>query len=232
MRQMDARIAEAYPGAFLPDLAVSLGTLGQVHASAGDHALAASTFEEGLTLIAPFVEDHRQAFEDLAKALAAGDLTQNAAVSATHVEVRSRDEIGQMAADFNQMIDGLQETGTAFAEMSSNLRDSIGQVQSAADGLAMTSQQLGAGGQILKTVSGLPESAFALHADQAEHNSFVDQAASDALRDEFLLSGAVRAIRKDAGNPIRDLPKGELLRLFVNDSPPHSPNAKAAQSLP
>jgi methyl-accepting chemotaxis protein len=84
-------------------------------------------------------------FVSVARALAAGDLTQNAAVSATRVDVRSRDEIGEMAADFNQMIDGLQETGTAFAEMGANLRDSIGQVQSAADGLAATSQQLGAG---------------------------------------------------------------------------------------
>ena len=84
-------------------------------------------------------------FLAVAKALAAGDLTQDAAVSATRVDVRSRDEIGQMAGDFNQMIDGLQQTGAAFAEMSANLRDSIGEVRSAADGLASTSQQLGDG---------------------------------------------------------------------------------------
>ncbi|HEY3057536.1 MAG TPA: methyl-accepting chemotaxis protein [Chloroflexota bacterium] len=82
-------------------------------------------------------------FADVAKALANGDLTQEVTVSATRVDVRSQDEIGAMANDFNAMIDGLQETGAAFADMSRNLRELVGQVQASAMSLADTSGQLG-----------------------------------------------------------------------------------------
>ncbi len=78
------------------------------------------------------------------KALAAGDLTQDAAVTTQPVAISGRDEIGQMASDFNRMIEGLQETGSAFREMTRNLRELVGQVQQSAEGLAGTSQQLGA----------------------------------------------------------------------------------------
>jgi|SRR5215469_921864 len=67
-------LAEVRPDASLPDLAMSLGALGQAHASAGYPALAASTYEEGLTVIAPLVERHRRTFEDLARALGAGHI--------------------------------------------------------------------------------------------------------------------------------------------------------------
>jgi CHASE3 domain sensor protein len=82
-------------------------------------------------------------FVRVAKALADGDLTQDATVRAQSVTVTSTDELGAMAADFNVMIVGLQETGSAFAEMSSNLRDVLGQVRASADGVADTSSQLG-----------------------------------------------------------------------------------------
>ena len=83
-------------------------------------------------------------FVQVARALAGGDLTQDAVVSAQHVVVASNDEIGDMAADFNKLVDGLQETGAAFAEMSANLREVIGQVKASADGVADASNQLGA----------------------------------------------------------------------------------------
>ncbi len=83
-------------------------------------------------------------FVSVAKALAAGDLTQEVFVTATRVDVRSKDELGRMADDFNAMIDGLQETGSAFRQMTENLRALVGQVQSSANLLADTSGQLGA----------------------------------------------------------------------------------------
>ena len=82
------------------------------------------------------------AFSRLAHALAEGDLTQKVSVTAEHVDVRSGDEVGQMADDFNAMIDRLQEAATAFAAMSGNLRDVIGQVKASADGVSDTSSQL------------------------------------------------------------------------------------------
>ena len=62
----------------------------------------------------------------VAKALAAGDLTQDAAITAERIDVRGKDELGVMAGDFNSMIDGLRQTGAAFAEMSVGLRETIG----------------------------------------------------------------------------------------------------------
>lgn len=46
----------------------------------------------------------------------------------------------------------------------------------------------------------------------------LDSSATEQKRIDTL-EGIFRAIRKDAGNPVWDLPKGELLRLFVNDVP-------------
>jgi methyl-accepting chemotaxis protein len=82
-------------------------------------------------------------FVHVARAMANGDLTQDVSVHAVRVVVGSKDELGAMAANFNTMVDGLQETGAAFAEMRANLRDLVGQVQDSAVSLADTSAQLG-----------------------------------------------------------------------------------------
>lgn len=68
----------------------------------------------------------------MAKALAGGDLTQEAHITARLVEVRGRDEMGAMASDFNAMIGGLQATGVAFKRTSANLRQLVGQVKASA----------------------------------------------------------------------------------------------------
>jgi methyl-accepting chemotaxis protein len=82
-------------------------------------------------------------FVAAARALAAGDLTQEVEVLAQPVNVKSRDEIGAMANDFNAMVDALVETGQAFDQMSANLRELVGEVQRSAVNLADTSNQVG-----------------------------------------------------------------------------------------
>jgi methyl-accepting chemotaxis protein len=77
-----------------------------------------------------------------ARALAEGDLTQEARVSAERLVVRGSDELSVMCADFNQMIDALQETGVAFDSMSSNLRGLVGEIQSSALAVVESSQLL------------------------------------------------------------------------------------------
>ena len=79
----------------------------------------------------------------VAQALASGDLTQDAEIRVQPVVVTTSDEVGEMAADVNRMIGSLQDVGVAFATMSTSLRDAIGQVQVAANGLAASSGQLG-----------------------------------------------------------------------------------------
>ncbi len=83
------------------------------------------------------------AFVAGAKALAAGDLTQDVAVSFDRVPVGGRDEIGHLAVDFNHLVDGLQQTGDAFAEMTANLRELVGSVQTSAVQLAESATALG-----------------------------------------------------------------------------------------
>lgn len=79
----------------------------------------------------------------VARALAGGDLTQNVEIHTEKLDTQSRDELGRMAGDVNQMIERLHETGAAFAAMRRDLCDLIGQVQASANSLADTSQQLG-----------------------------------------------------------------------------------------
>ncbi len=63
------RLAETRPDTFLPDLATSLGALGHVLSEREHHEAATGAYREGLTIIAPFVEEHRDAFGELARVL-------------------------------------------------------------------------------------------------------------------------------------------------------------------
>ena len=116
-------------------------------------------------------------FTKVAKALAAGDLTHDVEVTSERVAVSSKDELGAMANDFNRMVDGLKETGAAFAEMSANLREVIGQVATSADGVAGASNQLGqAAGQASEavqqvTVAVQNVASGSSNASQAAHES-------------------------------------------------------------
>ena len=83
-------------------------------------------------------------FVRVAQALADGDLTQDVTVTSRRVTVSSHDEIGVLATDFNEIIDGLQETGKAFGKMRLGLHDLVGQVQSTSESIADASRQLGA----------------------------------------------------------------------------------------
>ena len=79
-----------------------------------------------------------------AQAIAAGDLTQRLVISSRQLQVRSNDELGDMARTFNEMIRRLQETGDAFEQMTATLRAMVGEILSNAAQLATASQQLSA----------------------------------------------------------------------------------------
>ena len=67
--EIGRRLAQTRPDTVLPDLAMSLGALGSVLTGAERHDAAAAALREGLSVIAPFVERHAQAFGALATAL-------------------------------------------------------------------------------------------------------------------------------------------------------------------
>lgn len=87
-------------------------------------------------------QDDLPSFVQVARAMADGDLTQQARLTAQPLPVTRDDEIGQMAAGFNAMIDELRATESAFETMSENMRQVIGQVKVSADGLTGASGQL------------------------------------------------------------------------------------------
>ena len=141
-------------------------------------------------------------FVRVAKALADGDLTQDAAVTAQQIKVTGTDELAEMAKDFNTMIGGLQETGTAFSEMTANLRDTIGQVKESAVGLAATSDQLGqAATQTSGVVQQVTQAVQNVAAGSADTSSAA-QASNDAVSQ---LGQAIDGIARGASEQARQV---------------------------
>lgn len=77
-----------------------------------------------------------------ASMIAQGDLTAMVSVKSTSLAYSGQDEMGDLARAFNQMIAYLQEMGTAFQQMTQNLRDLIGGVSNNASDLNQSSVQL------------------------------------------------------------------------------------------
>jgi methyl-accepting chemotaxis protein len=80
----------------------------------------------------------------ISRAMADGDLTQQLEITSQLVNVKSSDEIGEMAQSFNDMILRLKDTGDAFSQMTANLRSTVGQIAENATQLASASQQMSA----------------------------------------------------------------------------------------
>jgi len=75
-------------------------------------------------------------------AIARGDLSASTQIKPRVILYRSKDEIGLLAAAFNQIIDRLQETARTFDKMASNLRQMVGQVTEEAGSLGQVSNNL------------------------------------------------------------------------------------------
>ncbi len=160
-------------------------------------------------------QDDLPAFVRLAQALAAGDLTQTATVTTQRIAVTSRDEIGEMAADFNRLVDGLQETGAAFEIMRTKLRDLVEQVQGAARGLAGTSEQMsqaaGQTSQVVQQVAGAVQQV----AQGAQEQS---SAAQDGNRQVEQLLQAIDQVARGAQEQARSVATaGEIAERMTSD---------------
>jgi methyl-accepting chemotaxis protein len=76
-------------------------------------------------------------------AMAASDLTLEAASTTTPIQHFGSDEVGQTAAVTNTLLGKIQSTIASYEAARTGLADLVGQVQRAADGVADTSLQLG-----------------------------------------------------------------------------------------
>lgn len=120
-----------------------------------------------------------------AEAIAQGNFTCSVAVSAEHLAISSRDEIGAMAVAFNSMVDDLHATGQAFAQMITVLREAVGEVQSVGSSLASSSTALEVAAdqagqavqQVSSTITNVGEAAQAQARSAQDGSQAVDQLA-------------------------------------------------------
>ena len=76
------------------------------------------------------------------EALAKGDLTRQFVLSSKSTQVKSKDEIGMLGDAFNRMIERLQQTSSAFGNMTLNLQNMVKQVTDNSANLSSASSQL------------------------------------------------------------------------------------------
>jgi methyl-accepting chemotaxis protein len=62
---------------------------------------------------------------EVATALANGDLSQIAQIQTRPLEIKTKDELGNLAQDFNQMIAQLKEAGDAYAKMGETIKSQM-----------------------------------------------------------------------------------------------------------
>jgi methyl-accepting chemotaxis protein len=72
----------------------------------------------------------------VSRAIANGDVSQSIAIQTQTVVCASGDEVGDLARAFNAMIERLQETGNAFATMSTNLKEVVADIVNISEKLA------------------------------------------------------------------------------------------------
>ncbi len=100
------RLAAIHPDAFLPNLAMSLDTLGQILGHEGQFKEAAASFETALSAIVPFFEQTPQAFRELVEnmigdyawACRSAGVKENASVVERMREAVERARAGAIAA--------------------------------------------------------------------------------------------------------------------------------------
>ncbi|MEI7990291.1 MAG: MCP four helix bundle domain-containing protein, partial [Chloroflexota bacterium] len=104
------------------------------------------SLSNGIKLLVKTAEQISQtdlpSFADAITAIANGDLTKSVSVQTQSVAYDSKDEMGDLARTFNTMITNLQDVGTNFARMTTNLQELIGEVSQSALTVGSTSNQL------------------------------------------------------------------------------------------
>lgn len=88
------------------------------------------------------VEEQLPKLVESARAIANGDLTRHVDAHFEAIEVSTNDEVGEMADSFNLMIGRLNEIGSSFEQMNTNLRDSVVQISQGSTKVAAASSEI------------------------------------------------------------------------------------------
>ncbi|NQW16510.1 MAG: HAMP domain-containing protein [Chloroflexi bacterium] len=141
----------------------------------------ARTISAGVVAVARAANDlATRALPDLVSVtemVAAGDLTRTIEVQIETIDVKSNDEVGQMASAFNSMGKQLVALGAANTKMVTSLRETITKVNGAATGMASASHELAtAANQAGEGTNGIASATQGVASGAAEQSRSVEGA--------------------------------------------------------
>ena len=130
---------------------------------------------------------------ELMRNVATGDLSRRANFKFEQVEVKSRDEVGELAQAFNRMGAKIQEVGTSVNDMIDSFGSLIGKVRNTAQSLAGSSDQLAtAAQQAGQATQGISTTSQQVAGGAQQQSETVDSAANSMGE----LSKAIEQIAK------------------------------------
>ncbi len=133
--------------------------------------------------------------------LAQGDLTRSLDITTQPLEVKSNDEIGQMATALNAIIARLQETGQAFGRMTTNLQQLVGQITDNANTLGEASQQLSASSdQAAQATNQIASTIQQVASGTAQQTESVTQANGTVTQLARAIEGVARGAQEQAAS--------------------------------
>lgn len=131
--------------------------------------------------------------------MAQGDLTGSLEITAQQVSTNSKDEIGQLAMAFNNMIVRLKETGQSFAQMSGNLNHLVSQVAENASDLGTSSTQLaGSADQSSQAASQIATTIQQVARGTAQQTDSVSRTASSVEQVARAIDGVAKGAQEQA----------------------------------
>lgn len=137
-----------------------------------------------------------------AKAIAAGDLSQDVAVSRIELlKIAAKDEVGEMTLAFNTVAESLNEMSDCFRSMTNNLRESINQIGHGSDQLTLASSQIAAASdQSRRSSDILSSSSEEITATVHQMASSVNQVSNNAHKQTSVANETSAAITEMVGS--------------------------------
>jgi methyl-accepting chemotaxis protein len=129
------------------------------------------------------------ALTDALGAVRGGDLTQEVTPVTTPVEVRSRDELGQLSGTFNDLLAKVQSSVASYNDMRGQLASLIGEVSAGASTVASASQQMASTSEEAGRAVGEIASAVGDVAQGAERQVRMVETTRDAVQEAATAAG-------------------------------------------
>ncbi len=136
--------------------------------------------------------------------MANGDLTRRVAITANPIQIDTKDEVGRMAAAFNEMIASLKKTGEAFGMMTETLRNSMMLVSSSAASVGAASQQLaGAANQAGQATSQIATTIQQVAKGTAQQSESINKTAMSVEQLSRAIDGVARGAQEQSSAAVK-----------------------------